>query len=78
MLVAQVPALEGYTGPMASAVCGLTLPFLFALVKVCLAIVIFIQQTFTGHKRSTELGFEDRDSNNSNPGIEFTLCQDCS
>ena len=35
----------------------------------------FIRHIVIDHQQGIELGFEDRDSNNSNPGIEFTLCK---
>lgn len=57
-------------------------PFSLLLWDYAFAIVIFIQQIFIDQKHGTELGTElgteDRDSNNSNPGTEFTLCQICS
>lgn len=40
--------------------------------------MIFIQKIFIDLENGTELGTEDRDGNKSNPGIEFTLCQEYS
>ena len=70
-----MPALVGYTWPVTSAVCELALPFLLSRWKYAFAIVIviFIQPIFIDHKHGTEVGVEDRDSNNSNSDIKFTL-----
>ena len=48
---------------------------LFSGENVTFAIVSFIRHIVIDHQQGIELGFEDRDSNNSNPGIEFTLCK---